>query len=320
MVKIMNVLLFTHISDIDGLGSVILAKLAFKKVTYILCETFELQEKVNDFFSNHKIYQYDRIYITDLWLEDPFLSLIAKDKKLKGKVFIFDHHESFLSYQDKYDFAFLNIQNEKGKCSGTSLFYEYLKKEGYFSFQEKCIENFVELTRRYDTWEWKNKYQDEKPHELSLLFDAIGIENYINFMYEKLQKYKTDTFSFNEEECSFIQNQIQKINKKVKTYSQHIYVKEILSKKAGIVFIDYEYRNDLTQYLRDIKYPIDFLIMIVLEKETISYRSINENINVREVAEFFGGKGHDTAASSKIKKENLNMIIESLLEFKKNVD
>ena len=60
--------------------------------------------------------------------------------------------------------------------------------------------------------------------------------------------------------------------------------------------------------------------MIVLEKETISYRSINENINVREVAEFFGGKGHDTAASSKIKKENLNMIIESLLEFKKNVD
>ncbi len=31
----MKVLLFTHKSDIDGMGSVILAKLAFKEVNYI---------------------------------------------------------------------------------------------------------------------------------------------------------------------------------------------------------------------------------------------------------------------------------------------
>lgn len=312
MGETIKVLLFTHISDIDGLGNVVLAKLAFQEVNFILCETFDLQDKVNEFLKNGFIYQHDRVYITDLWLEDPTLSLIAKDERLKGKVFLFDHHENFLSYQDKYEFATLSIQDDKGMCSGTSLFFEHLKKEGYFGIQDQCIKEFVELTRKYDTWEWKNKYQDEMPHQLSLLFDAIGIDSYIKLMIEKLDLNRTKSFLFSDLEESLIQNQIQKILSKVKIYTNHIFIKEILSKKAGIVFIDYDYRNDLAQYLRDIHYPIDFIMMVVMEKETISYRSIHKNVNVRKIAEQFGGNGHDQAASSKIKTEQLEKIIESL--------
>lgn len=39
----MKVLLFTHKSDIDGMGNVVLAKLSFSEVDYVLCETFNLQ-------------------------------------------------------------------------------------------------------------------------------------------------------------------------------------------------------------------------------------------------------------------------------------
>ena len=42
----MKVLIFSHESDIDGLGNIVLAKLAFKDLDYILCPGFkELKNK-----------------------------------------------------------------------------------------------------------------------------------------------------------------------------------------------------------------------------------------------------------------------------------
>ena len=66
----MKVLLFTHKSDIDGMGNVVLAKLAFTKVEYRLCETFNLQNEIKKYYDNKTIYDYDRIFVTDMWLEE----------------------------------------------------------------------------------------------------------------------------------------------------------------------------------------------------------------------------------------------------------
>ncbi len=79
----MKVLVFTHKSDIDGMGGAVLAKLTFKNVDYVLCETFELQNEIQKFYDNKKIYDYDMVYVTDLWLEEPMLSKVANDEKLK---------------------------------------------------------------------------------------------------------------------------------------------------------------------------------------------------------------------------------------------
>ena len=57
----MKILIFTHKNDIDGMGNAILSKLAFKNVDYILCETFDLNQKVTEFVTTRKIYNYDRI-------------------------------------------------------------------------------------------------------------------------------------------------------------------------------------------------------------------------------------------------------------------
>ena len=102
----MKVLLFTHKSDIDGMGNVVLAKLSFSEVDYVLCETFNLQNEVSKYYDNGSIYNYDKIFITDLWLEEPTLSKIANDKQLKDKFFVFDHHESALKGDfNKYPFT-----------------------------------------------------------------------------------------------------------------------------------------------------------------------------------------------------------------------
>ena len=306
----MKILLFTHKNDIDGMGNAILAKLTFDYVDYILCETFDLQHKVNKFITTGKIYEYDKIYITDLCLEEELLSLINKDEKLKNKIQIIDHHKT---YEDekytKYPFVKVKLKNDKGLCCGTSLFYEYLINNNFLVASDITNE-FVELTRLHDTWEWKNIYNNEKSRELAILFDALGTEGYINFMYEKLNT--EDEFNFNEIETILINNKKIVINDAIEGYLKQIHYREILGMKAAIIFINYEFRNEIAEYLRENNYDIDFVMMIALDRGVVSYRSVKENVSVRKVAEYYNGKGHDAAATNPITKEQKEMIVELL--------
>ena len=306
----MNVLLFSHKNDIDGMGNVVLAKLAFDKVDYILCETFDLQEKVIEFIDTKKIYEYDRIFITDLCLNEDVLNRIDKDEKINNKFQIIDHHKTYENEKyTKYSFVKVQLKNDKGLCCGTSLFYEYLIKNS-FLVKTDIVEEFVELTRQHDTWEWKNIYNNEKSRELAILFDALGIEGYISFIYEKLKTEKE--FIFNDIETLLIKNKKLEIKDAIEGYLKNIYYRKILDLKAGIIFINYQYRNEIAEYLRENKYDIDFVMMISLDRGVVSYRSTKENVSVRKVAEYFNGKGHDAAATNPITKEKKELILNIL--------
>lgn len=309
----MKVLLFTHKSDIDGMGNAVLAKLAFDEVDYILCENFNLQDEIAKYYDNGSIYNYDKIFVTDLWLEEPMLSKIANDVQLKDKLFEFDHHKSALENGfNKYDFVTITVSNDKGLCSGTSLFYEYLINNNFIDNHKQIISEFVELTRQYDTWEWKTKYNNELAHHLTLLFDAVGCEGYINLMISKLRNKVNSNFSFNEFETMLINNKINQVQEKLSNYAKKVYYKNILGLKAGIVFIDYEYRNDLSEYFRQNNFDMDFAMLIALDYGTISYRNIKDNVNVRLIAETMGGRRHDKAASSPISDEQRIKLIKIL--------
>lgn len=311
----MKILLFTHKSDIDGMGNAILAKLAFDGVEYVLCETFNLQNEIKKYYDDERIYNYDMIFVTDLWLEEPMLSRVANDSKLRDKFLIFDHHKSAIEGNyNKYDFATIRISDEKGLCSGTSLFYEWLVGNGFIDKTNKKIADFVELTRRYDTWEWKTKYADEMPQELTLLFNCVGCNGYIKLMYDKLIMIEGKRFAFSELENMLINNKKCQVEEKVANYASKIYYEEIFGLKAGIVFIDYEYRNDITEFIRRNNYDLDFVMLIALDSGTISYRSIKDNVNVRLIAEAMNGKGHDKAASSPISEEKKRTLIKILTE------
>lgn len=306
----MKVLLFTHKNDIDGMGNAILAKLAFDSVDYVLCETFDLKKKVEEYLKNKKIYEYEKIFITDLCLGEENLKQIDEDEKLKGKFQIIDHHKT---YEDekytRFSFVQVKLNNDHGLCCATSLFYEYLLSNNYL-VRNDAIDEFVELTRQHDTWEWKNIYNNEKSRELAILFDAIGINGYIKFIYEKL--LKEQTFEYNEIERMLIDNKKIEISEAVEEYLDKIYYKNILDLKAGIIFINYEYRNELAEYLRENKYDIDFVMMISLDRGVVSYRSTKDGISVRKVAEYFGGKGHDKAATNPITSKSKEAILEIL--------
>lgn len=309
----MKVLLFTHKSDIDGMGNAVLAKLAFEDVDYVLCETFNLQNEILKYYSDGSIYNYDAIFVTDLWLEEPMFTRVANDRRLKNKFFVFDHHKSALEGNfNKYSFTTVRISYEKGLCSGTSLFYEYLISNNLIASNNKAIQDFSEITRKYDTWKWKTKYNDEKAHELSLLFDSVSSDGYIELMYQKLSKESINEFSFNELEIMLIKNKINQVQEKLSNYAKKVYYEKNFGLKAGIVFIDYEYRNDLAEYFRQSNFDMDFVMLIALDYGTISYRNIKDDVNVRLIAEAMGGKGHDKAAGSPISEEQKKELIKIL--------
>ena len=306
----MKILLFTHKNDIDGMGSVVLSKLAFNSVDYILCETFDLNYKVSEFINTNRIYEYDKIFITDLCLDEELLSYINESERIKNKIQIIDHHSTYDNPRyTQYPFVKIQIKNDRGLCCGTSLFYEYLI-ENKFLTKNPIMNEFVELTRLHDTWEWKNIYNNEKARDLAILFDSLGTEGYINFMYEKLNTL--EEFNFNNIETVLINSKKLVINDTIQGYLKNIHYREILGMKAGIIFIDYEFRNEIAEYLRENKYDIDFVMMVSLDRGVISYRSIKENVSVRKVAEFYNGKGHDVAATNPITPYQKEMVLNIL--------
>lgn len=314
----MKVLLFTHKNDIDGMGNAILAQLAFDEVNYVLCGTFDLTDSVEKYYKDGSIYDYDRVYVTDLCLQDPILSKIAQDEKISKKIQVFDHHKTFAEpkYTD-HPFITVQLENEKGLCCGTSIFYNHLLQEGLLASDNKAIAEFVELTRQHDTWEWRNIYNNEKSRELSILFDALGCDGYISLMTEKLRNKETKVFDYDSMERTLIDNRKQQIAEKCKFYADRIHYREILGMKAGIVFITYEYRNELAEYFRENKFDMDFTMMIAFDPGVVAYRSVKEGVHVRPVAELFGGKGHEKAATNPITDEMLTKILKILTEEKK---
>ena len=311
----MKVLLFTHKNDIDGMGSVVLANLAFTQVKYVLNGTFDLLENVSKYYNDGSIYEYDKVFITDLCLEEPLLSKIARDERLKDKILVFDHHKTFMEEKyTKYPFINVQVKDEQGLCCGTSLFYKYLKNQNLLDENNFAVKEFVELTRQHDTWEWKNIYNNEKARQLATLFDVIGTNGYIDLMTKKLSNKANKIFAFTSFEKNLIDNRLIQVAEKLKIYSNKVIYKDILGLKAGIVFITYEYRNELAEYFRENNFDMDFVMMIALDPGVVSYRSIKEGINVREVAEFFGGKGHDKAATNPLSTEVQEALVKVLIK------
>jgi oligoribonuclease NrnB/cAMP/cGMP phosphodiesterase (DHH superfamily) len=311
----MRTLVFTHSADIDGMGGAVLAHLAFgKDVKVILCEGFELDKVFDTQLKSNRIYTYDKIYFVDLTPGPEVLDIINSNQKLHKKTLIFDHHVSVLDFapSGKYDFLTLKIKKSHGLCSGTSLFYEYLIKQKLLDIKAKNIADYVELTRQYDTWEWKTKYHNEKPHDLTLLFDTLSAKNFIKSMVAKLSQ-SDPNFKFNETEKALISSKKSAVLARLKKYSEHIIPCLVQGLKAGVIFIDYEYRNDIAEYTREQNSDLDFLALIALDNNSISFRSLKSNVSVRKIAESLGGRGHDHAAGAHISPTQLSQIIDLIL-------
>lgn len=310
----MKRLLFTHGADIDGMGNAILAKLAFGDIDIIYARNVsDLETKFLDEYTSGNLYNYDIVYITDLSLKIDIANKVYSDEKLKEKLYIFDHHETALaSGLNNYDNCNVYVEIDGIKTCGTELFYNYLKEKGYLA-DNLAISEFVEKVRREDNWEWE-KYDDTLAHDLAILFNAIGINRFVNSFVELLSS--SNKFVLPDNLLLEIENKKEKIKLAIKSSLRFVKKANIDGIKTLICFITYEYRNDVADYFKknnDIDY--DVVAMIALDNDQISIRSLKPNNCARILAEKYGGGGHDTAAAIPLDYNNKSKIVDTLFNF-----
>ena len=307
----MKVLHFTHCEDIDGINCAILGKLAFKDYEMVPTKSFAINENVSKYISDDRIYNYDLIIVTDLCIKEPLLKRINDDKKLKDKIIVLDHHESEIACgNDKYDFVNIIVKENGIKQSGTSLFYHYLTANNYL-YKTSFLDTLVEWTRLYDVWQWQEK-NDINPRKLHILFETLGWKKYMDIIESKLQCDKE--LRFTEEEEGIIQKFEKDLHDTIERYINNIKIVTLninkVTYKVGFTHILYKYRNDINEVImKDNKMDIDAVGLIIDDGSSVSYRQTKPNIDVCEIASYFGGKGHFAAAGNPKNNEKFQTLL-----------
>lgn len=305
----MKRIIFSHESDIDGMGGVVLSKIAFDDIEYELFpNVYELENKFHEYLDNGKLNDYDEIYITDLSLLRPSVDLLDENSYLRKKVRIFDHHQRAIDDGlDKYDFSTIIEKDENGnKTCGTELFYRFLVKNGLVEAND-TLDEFSELTRLEDTWSWKDKGDfGIKAHDLAIIFSSIGTKNYIDNLVNKI---RNNSLEFDSSDLEIIKSKKDEYENRLRIILDDIlYLQDDNNRKFGIVYAPYEYRNEITDKIitDGNENDIDYMIVVALDKGDNgqkSYRKVKDGIDVNEIAGKFGGGGHPGAAGVYLTKE-----------------
>jgi oligoribonuclease NrnB/cAMP/cGMP phosphodiesterase (DHH superfamily) len=131
------------------------------------------------------------------------------------------------------------------------------------------------------------------------LFNAVGVDEYLKRISERI---KEKEFNLNDEDMIIVNKWKEEFDAKFKTVVDKMQYINVLGYKAGIVTAPHEYRNDIVEYVRNNSYDIDFIAIILSDRDAISYRNVKD-IDVSEIARCYGGNGHRAASSSPITKE-----------------
>ena len=300
----MKVLLFTHSQDPDGAGCAVLANIVFQVYTLVPTKTFDINKNVQKYIDTGFIYDYDKIFVTDLCIKEPLLDFIDKDKNLKDKLIILDHHKSEIDEgNNKYSFSNIIIEENGVKQSGTCLFYKYLLENNYFDYCDidlSLLEKFVEYTRAYDTWNG-TKENFEMGKKYHILFENLSFQKYVDMIDDKITKL--GSLEFNDFESKIISRHEENSNKEILEAIKSMKIINFklsnnINYKIGFIDIEYKYRNDVNGVIKmNNKYDIDVIGMIMKDTDTVSYRQV-KNVDVSIIGKYFGGKGHREAASN----------------------
>ena len=300
----MKILLFSHRSDVDGITPVILSKLAFDSVDYILEEPSTINEKFKAIYEEGTLNNYDFIFVTDLCINHELAGQIEQDEKLKQKILIFDHHHT---NNEMNQYSFITVIEEQlgHKECGSSLYYQYLLEVHPNEMLKKpVVGEMVELVRLIDTWEWKKENVIEATWIANLL-GIYGVSYYIDFYYQFC--LKEIHFFFDENQKYLLEVERIRIDNYIEKKEQEIIPVILNNYHIGIIFAEL-YRSELGNRIAE-KYQdqYDFIAVVNISR-SVSYRSVKE-IDVSEFAKLYGGAGHKQAAGSSLPENLLNNII-----------
>lgn len=309
--------LFTH-TDLDGVGCAILAKAAFgEDVNISYCNYDDVDRQVSDFLNNHDIKAGDLIFITDISVSEKVAERIDKSN-MKDCFVLLDHHATALGL-NKYSWCSVMIELTSNiKTSGTELIYNWLLTHAYFSqgfgFEILNLLYFTNNVRDWDTWRWSEMGETGIIcKQINDLFYIYGRDKFINWAMEKLSSWDYfDSCVIGKEEKIVLDMLQKEKDDYIKQKSGTMFDAEIYGYTCGIVFAD-RFISELGNTLCKMYKGIDLVIIIDISRNTVSYRTVKDEINVGEFAKYFGGGGHLKAAGSQIDKSISHKITKMIL-------
>lgn len=285
--------LYTH-NDLDGLGCGILAKIAFGEGVEVHYNSVaRLNSQVERYFDMTKSNQLkeDTLFITDLTVNEANSKRIEQFVKEGGKAQFIDHHKTALHLND-YSWAKVTVEYEDGRLtSATSLFYDYLLNNQSIT-SKSSIEEFVELIRQYDTWDWERNNL-LKAKQLNDLFSLLSLDDFEGKMIERLKS--DEPFSFNEFEQQLLSMEEAKINRYIRKKNRELVQTFIDEHCVGIVHAEM-YHSELGNELGKENSHLDYIAILNMGGKKVSFRTIHDHIDVSAVAGKFGGGGHAKAS------------------------
>ena len=294
--------LLSH-TDLDGVGCGILAKLAFGDRIKIRYNSIaSLNREVEWFLENEE--RNTHLFITDLSVNEENEKRLEEFYQTGGKVQLLDHHKTALHFNE-YKWGHVVVEDNEGNlASGTSLFYEYLIENELIQ-TSNAIDEFVELVRQYDTWEWE-KNNNQEAHRLNALFFLISIDEFEDKMVNRLQN--SDHFFFDEFEQKILDMEEDKVERYIRRKRRELVQTSIGDYLAGIVYAE-SYHSELGNELGK-EYPhLDYIAMLNMGGKRISLRTIHDHVDVSEVAGHYGGGGHAKAAGCSLTNEAYNEFV-----------
>ena len=299
--------LFTH-TDLDGVGCEILGRILFREnINVTRCNYDNIDNKVEEFLNNTE--EYDKLFITDISVSK---KIADKLNSISDKVILLDHHKTAL-WLNEYPYALVQVEDESiGKLCGTYLFYEYLKKN-YEEFNNThALELFVDYVRMYDTWEWKEKYNNIIPKRLNDLMYIDGVYEFKNKM-----KYKLENNYPIVDDVDILKLDIEQINidSYVAQKDETLIVNDNLFPGyiVGITFAD-KYISELGNKLCELHSELDFVVLINMSSLIVSYRTVKNDIDLSAIAKGYGGGGHPKASGSQFNVSIINDVLNNIFK------
>lgn len=304
-----RMIIFTDI-DLDGLGCGLIAKLAFAdKANVYYCSYRNLNQRVEAVIKNPENNNVE-IYITDLAVNEQVEKKLEERFQQGKHVQMIDHHVTAMHFnQYKWGSVIPEYQTGKKTCA-TSLFYDYLIEHKMME-PNKALEEFIELVRQYDTWEW-DENNNVTAKRLNDLFYIMSRELFEEEMLKRLTE-NTNSFSLTDTEHMLLDIEEQKINRYVYSKSRQLVQTFVDDYCVGIVHAE-QYLSELGNELNNIYPHIDMIVLLNLGGKKMGFRTIHDEVNVAEFAKRYGGGGHPKASGSELTKEAFEKFVQNVFE------
>ena len=299
----------TH-NDSDAVGCAVVAyylgDIIWKDV---FCKVNEADIALEREFVSLENNDYQALIISDICISESMADYLNdyRRKHPDFMIYLIDHHISNTLNPYVYPWVNVRVHDKNGILTSAALNMLDLFEDKLVLLpnERQALRAAINSISRYDTWEWKKHPKNLDENEFKIITDLLGCEEARELIKKNIQSkdgrdkgiYQWGEFSrklinlYNKNEKQFVEDTlntpvITDINLMGHTY------------KSGIVLCDRTFGNAQMCTMYENFDEVEIVIGLYTADHCISLRT-NKNINVSEIAKFYGGGGHASAAGFK---------------------